>query len=175
MTAQEKNSPELVGNPAGEPKLLQGTLEIPEGLLNSKDPDIKETIDRYFLRFNLWHLLSRSYLMIRSFHSKQNCPAILIILHGLWLSQTYYHGFINPDSNSIVIRIRLSAHGQSSKLERRAMSNQWQKRHPQIEKIIDLNKNLLSEMRRWTWKIIEHIKIGLIALTGMGIYYICDV
>jgi hypothetical protein len=52
-TAQEKGHPELVGNPAGEPKLLQGTLEIPEPVLNSRDPDIKETVDRYFKRFHV--------------------------------------------------------------------------------------------------------------------------
>ncbi|MGD0022609.1 MAG: hypothetical protein ABSC54_09940, partial [Smithellaceae bacterium] len=53
MTAQEKGHPELVGNPAGEPKLLQGTLEIPEVVLNSPDPDIKETVNHYFKRFHL--------------------------------------------------------------------------------------------------------------------------
>jgi hypothetical protein len=46
---------------------------------------------------------------------------------------------------------------------------------PQIEKLIDLNKNALSEMRRLNLKSkFEHFRIGLIALTGAGIYYICD-
>jgi hypothetical protein len=47
-TVQKKFYPWLVGNPSGEPKLLQGTIEIPENILNSDNKDIKEIIDNYF-------------------------------------------------------------------------------------------------------------------------------
>lgn len=51
-TVQKKFYPELIGHPSGEPKLLQGAIEIPEELLNSADPDIRSTVDKYFREFN---------------------------------------------------------------------------------------------------------------------------
>lgn len=51
-TVQKKYHPELVGHPSGEPKLLQGAIEIPDEVLNSADPDIRGTVDRYFREFN---------------------------------------------------------------------------------------------------------------------------
>jgi hypothetical protein len=51
-TAQKKFNPDLVGNPDGEPKLLQGTIEVPDALLNSDNPEIRRVIDRYFRDFN---------------------------------------------------------------------------------------------------------------------------
>jgi hypothetical protein len=42
-----------VGNPAGEPKLLQGTIEIPGELLESGEPEVKKIIDTYFREYNL--------------------------------------------------------------------------------------------------------------------------
>jgi hypothetical protein len=53
LGVQQKKYPELVGKPSGEPKLLQGTLEIPEDVLDSRDPDIKGAVERYLRRFNL--------------------------------------------------------------------------------------------------------------------------
>lgn len=52
-TLQKKYYPELIGNPSGEPKLLQAAIEIPEYVLNSADPDIKNAVDKYFREFNL--------------------------------------------------------------------------------------------------------------------------
>jgi hypothetical protein len=52
-TLQKKYYPELIGNPSGEPKLLQAAIEIPEEILNSSDPEIKNTVDKYFREFNL--------------------------------------------------------------------------------------------------------------------------
>jgi hypothetical protein len=157
---------------------LQGTLEIPEGLLNSKDPDIKETIDRYFLRFNL---------VAFAFQVISDDKKVFIQSKIVQRSSLSYmdYGFrrritmdlVNPDSNSIVIPdTAFSAMAKSSKLEApRDEQSMTKKEIPQIEKIIDLNKNLLSEMRRLNLKNkFEHIKIGLIALTGTGSYYICD-
>jgi hypothetical protein len=51
-TVQKKNHPDLVGHPSGEPKLLQGAIEIPDELLNSSDPEIKSVVDKYFREFN---------------------------------------------------------------------------------------------------------------------------
>lgn len=51
-TVQKKFHPELVGHPSGEPRLLQGAIVIPEDILNSSDPDIKNTVDKYFREFN---------------------------------------------------------------------------------------------------------------------------
>ena len=178
MNAQEKGHPELVGNPAGEPKLLQGTLEIPEALLNSNDPDIKETIDRYFLRFNLAAF---------AFQVVADDEKVFIqskIIQRASLSYMDYDfrrritmDLVNPDSNSIVIPdLVFTAMAKSSMLD---MPSDWQsmtkKDIPQIEKLIALNKNALSKMRTLKLKSkFEHIKTGLMALTGAGIYYIGD-
>jgi hypothetical protein len=178
MTAQEKNSPELVGNPAGEPKLLQGTLEIPEGLLNSNDPDIKETIDRYFRRFNL----AAFAFQVIADNKKVFIQSKIIQRASLSYMDYDFRrritmDLVNPDSNSIVIPdLAFTAMAKSSTLD---VPRDWQsmtkKDIPQIEKLIDLNKNVLWKMKRLKLKSkFEHIKIGLMALTSAGIYYICD-
>jgi hypothetical protein len=51
-TAQKKYFPELVGNSDGEPKLLQGTIVIPDDILDSSDAEIRNTVSRYFGEFN---------------------------------------------------------------------------------------------------------------------------
>lgn len=51
-TVQKKHHPELVGHPSGEPRLLQGAIEIPDEVLNSSDPEIKSVVERYFSEFN---------------------------------------------------------------------------------------------------------------------------
>ena len=119
MNAQEKGHPELVGSPAGEPKLLQGTLEIPEELLNSNDPDIKETIDRYFRRFNL------KAFAFQVTADDQNVFIRSKIIQRASLSYMDYDfrrcitmELVNPDSNSIVIPdTAFGAMAKSSKLE----------------------------------------------------------
>ena len=58
----------------------QGTLEIPEAVLKSSDRDIKDTIDRYFRRFNLEAFAFQSQLTTRKFSfkaklsSEPHCP-----------------------------------------------------------------------------------------------------
>lgn len=52
-TVNRKFDPWMVGNINGVPKNLQGTLEIPKSILNSKHPKVKKIIDTYFRRFHL--------------------------------------------------------------------------------------------------------------------------
>jgi hypothetical protein len=178
MNDQEKGHPELVGNPAGEPKLLQGTLEIPEQLLNSKDPDIKETIDRYFRRFNLkafafqvtaddQKVFIRSKMIQRASLSYMDYDFRRRITMEL----------VNHDSNSIVMpELAFTAMAKSAALE---APRDWQlmtkKDIPQIEQLIARNKSVLWKMRILKLKSkLAHIKTGLMAVAGAGIYYICD-
>lgn len=174
-TAQEKGHPELVGNPAGEPKLLQGTLEIPDATLNSPDPDIKETVDRYFRRFNLAAF---------AFSVRADDKRVFIqskIIQRASLSYMDYDfrrritmNLVNPDSNSIVIPdLDFTVMARSSRLE---VPKDWQsatkKDLPEIESLIKRNKNALWEMKKVNLKKkFEHIKIGLIDLLGVAIYY----
>jgi hypothetical protein len=174
-TVQEKDSPELLGNPAGEPKLLQGTLEIPERLLHSPDPDIKETIDRYFIRFNL---LAFAFSVMAD---DKNVVIESKIIRRDSLSFMDY-GFrrritmnlVNTDSKSIVIPdLGFTAMARSSVLE---VPQSWQSKSkkdlPEIEKLIALNKNVLWEMKILNLKQkIEHIKVGLMTLLVSCIYY----
>jgi hypothetical protein len=84
---------------------------------------------------------------------------------------------VNPDSNSIVVPdTAFSAMAKASTLEApRDGQSMTKKDIPQIEKLIALNKNALSKMRTSNLKNkLEHIKVSLMALTGAGIYYICD-
>jgi hypothetical protein len=178
MNAQEKGHPELVGNPAGEPKLLQGTLEIPEQLLNSKDPDIKKTIDRYFRRFNM---------VAFAFQVTADDQKVFIqskMIQRASLSYMDYDfrrritmNLVNPDNNSIVIpALAFTAMAKSSTLEApRDWQSMTKKDIPQIKKLIALNKNVLWKMKILNLKSkLEHIKTGLMATTGAGIYYIYD-
>jgi hypothetical protein len=178
LTAQEKGHPELVGNPAGEPKLLQGTLEIPEPVLNSQDPDIKETIDRYFKRFNLAAF---------AFSVMADDEKVFIqskIVQRASLSYMDYDfrrhitmDLVNTDNTNIVIPdLAFTTMAKSSRLK---VPKNWQamtkKDIPEIEKLMELNKNVLWEMRILNLKgKFEHIKNGLLALVGTGIYYAFD-
>jgi hypothetical protein len=178
LTAQEKGHPELVGNPAGEPKLLQGTLEIPEPVLNSQDPDIKETIDRYFKRFNLAAF---------AFSVMADDEKVFIqskIVQRASLSYMDYDfrrhitmDLVNTDNTNIVIPdLAFTTMARSSRLE---VPKNWQamtkKDIPEIEKLMNLNKNVLWEMRILNLKgKFEHIKTSLLVLSGVGIYYAFD-
>jgi hypothetical protein len=177
-TAQEKGHPELVGNPAGEPKLLQGTLEIPEPVLNSRDPDVKEAVDRYFQRF---HLAAFAFSVIAD---DKNVFIQSKIVQRASLSYMDYDfrrritmDLVNADSNSIVIPdLAFTAMAGSSKLE---VPKDWQtmtkKDIPEIEKLMKLNKNVLWEMKILNLKgKFEHIKTSLMELLGAGIYYAYD-
>jgi hypothetical protein len=55
-TVEQSEHPSLVGSAFGEPKLLLATLEIPDALLKSSEPAVKQTIDLYFRRFHRAHL-----------------------------------------------------------------------------------------------------------------------
>jgi hypothetical protein len=178
MHAQEKGHPELVGNPAGEPKLLQGTLEIPEQLLSSKDPDIKETIDRYFRRFNL-----KAF----AFHVTADDQKVFIQSKMIQRASLSYMDYdfrrritmdlVNHDSNSIVMpELAFTAMAKSPTLEApRDWQSMTKKDNPQIKQLIARNKNVLWKMRILNLKNkLEHIKTGLMAVAGAGIYYICD-
>jgi hypothetical protein len=54
-TVQQKEHPTLVGSPLGEPKLLVATLEVPDALLQSDDPQTRALLDTYFRRFHHVH------------------------------------------------------------------------------------------------------------------------
>jgi hypothetical protein len=54
-TAEQKEHPDLVGSILGEPKLLVGTLEVPQELLESTDPATRTLVDTYLRRFHRVH------------------------------------------------------------------------------------------------------------------------
>jgi len=174
-TVQEKDSPELLGNPAGEPKLLQGTLEIPERLLHSPDPDIKETIDRYFIRFNLAAFAFSVMADDRNVVVKSKIvrrDSLSFMDYGFRRRITM--DLVNTDSKSIAIPdLGFTAMARSSMLEaphgRQSMSKMDA---PEIEELIERNKNALCEMKILNLKQkIEHFKAGLLTLVGSYIYY----
>lgn len=177
-TAQEKGNPELVGNPAGEPKLLQGTLEIPEQVLNSRDPDIKETVDRYFKRF---HLAAFAFSVMaddkKVFIQSKIVQRASLSYMDYDFRRRITMDLANTDCNSIVIpHLAFRAMAGSSRLE---VPKDWQtltkKNLPEIQKLMELNKNVLWEMKILNLKgKFEHIKNGLMALIGAGIYYAFD-
>ena len=147
-------------------------------MLNSNDPDIKETIDRYFRRFNL-----KAF----AFQVTADDQKVFIQSKMIQRASLSYMDYdfrrritmelVNPDSNSIVIpELAFTAMAKSSTLEApRDWQSMTKKDNPQIEKLIALNKNVLGEMRRLKLKNkFEHIKTGLLAVAGAGIYYICD-
>jgi len=174
-TAQEKAHPELVGNPAGEPKLLQGTLEIPEPVLNSPDPDIKETIDRYFKRF---HLAAFAFSVIaddkKVFIQSKIVQRASLSYMDYDFRRRITMDLVNTDSNSIVIPdLTSTAMAGSSRLE---VPKNWQsmtkKDIPEIGELLKQNSNVLWEMRMLNLKgKFEHIQTGLMNLLGAGIYY----
>ena len=179
-TAQAKGNPELVGNPAGEPKLLQGTLDIPEDVLNSSDPDIKETVNRYFKRFNLAAF---------AFSVMADDKSVFIQSKMIQRASLSYMDYdfrrritmdlVNTDHNSIVVIPEL-AFTAIAKMPGLEVPKNWQsmahKDLPEIKKLIKFNKNALWDMKILNLKgKIEHIKIVLMDLLGLGIYYIYNV
>jgi hypothetical protein len=81
-TVQMTEHPDLVGSPFGEPKLLVGTLEVPEKYLDSKDPIVRKTIDKYFRRFHHVHgafsiTASDTEVRVRSRIIQRDSPSFL--------------------------------------------------------------------------------------------------
>lgn len=52
LLPQEAEDPRQIGRPYGQPKLLYGTLVIPDSVLHSHDPEIDKIVKEYFLRFH---------------------------------------------------------------------------------------------------------------------------
>jgi len=178
MTAQEKGAPELVGNPAGEPKLLQGTLEIPERVLHSRDPDIREAVDRYFRRF---HLVAFAFEVVaddkKVFIRSKRVQRASLSYMDYDFRRRLTMNLVNPDGGSIMIPdLAFTAMAKSSSLEipenRQTMT---EKDIPDMEKLLKLNKSVLWKMKLLHLKeACHHIEIGLMASAGAVIYYTCD-
>jgi hypothetical protein len=178
MTAQAKNTPESVGNPAGEPKLLQGTLEIPERVLNSSDPDIRRTVDKYFKRFNLiaYAFLIRADDRNVFIRSKRIQRASLAYMDydfrrrvTMNLENTDPCGIVVPDQAFVKI-------AKSPELE---IPKEWRemtgKDSSEITKLIRLNKNALWKIKYLNLKgKLKHFANGLLGIGASGFYYLCD-
>ena len=175
---QEKGHPELVGNPAGEPKLLQGTLEIPDAVLNSSDPDIKETVDRYFRRY---HLIAFAFSVTaddeKVFIQSKLVQRASLSYMDYDIRRRITLNLVNADRSTLVI-----PDGNFTAMARRAsldIPKDWQSANPgdasEVRRLLKRNEDALREMRMLNLRNrFEHFKNGLIALTGAGAYYICN-
>lgn len=178
MAEQAKNAPEAVGHPAGEPKLLQGTLEIPAGVLNSDDPDIRQAVDKYFKRFNLiaYAFLIRADDRKVLIKSKRIQRASLAYMDydfrrrvTMELENTEPGGIFVPDLAYVKT---VKSPGLEIPKELREMTA---KDIPEIKKLIRLNKNALWKIKYLNLKSkLKHFGNGLLGVAASGFYYLCD-
>jgi len=178
MTSQEKNAPEMVGNSEGEPKLLQGTLEIPQQALNSRDPDIRQTVNGYFRRF---HLAAFAFLVSaddkRVFIKSKLIQRASLSYMDYDFRRRVTMDLVNPDNNGIVVPdLTFTFMARAPELE---IPENWQtmteKDLPAIRRLLKLNKNALWKMKMSNRKDkLKHFGTGLLGVAGSVFYYVCD-
>ena len=173
---QKKYIPELIGHPSGEPKLLQGAIEIPPDLLNSSDPEIKNIIDNYFLEFNLQPIAFTVSADDRKVFIKSK-----ILQRSLYKSMDYeLRGCIkidlvnddydkNPDAEKfftpMAIRPGLEIPADTASLTKKDI--------PAVDKLIELNKNALEEIQNINKKLKrENCTSGCVSSCILPVYYI---
>jgi hypothetical protein len=178
MTAQRKQFPELVGNPSGEPKMLQGTLEIPEQLLFSRKPDIKNTVDRYLRRF---HLVPFAFKI-----AADDGRVMIESKLAQRVSNTYMDYAIREriemdlsnvsNSTGIVKDQFFTAIARMPVLDvQGAWLSYTKKEIPLIKKLISLNKKALAIIEKLNRKFQEdHFKTGSLHAIGSVTYYLFD-
>ena len=175
-TEQKKNFPELVGSPAGEPKLLQGTIEIPDSILNSSDPDIKGAVDKYFRNFNLVPLVfmvtaDDKRVIIKSKIIQRNLEKNMSYEYRKRIKLDLSSGEDNAASHSMMFYTSLA------ELPELEIPDDWTsmtgKDTGKVKKLIELNNNALKEMRKLKFRLqIENLKSGLSSALGVSAYYL---
>lgn len=177
-TVQEKDFPELIGSPAGEPKLLQGTIDIPKNILDSKDKEIKKVIDTYFRDFNLVpiafkvaadddRVIISSRIIRRSLNKWKDYKIRSRINMDL----------VNADSPAGVnADMFYTSLANIPALEVPDDRQSFTKADiPRIDALIELNKKTLKEIKDIAAKFrAEHLKAGAESALGSVIYYIFD-
>ncbi len=177
-TEQKKFYPELVGNPAGEPKLLQGTIEIPAEILSLSDPDVKKIIDTYFRDFNLLPFAFKvsaddGKVVIRSKVIQRNLKNNL----NYEVRGRVSMDLISEDSATGVKKDMF--YTSIANLPILEIPEDWQsftaKDIPRIDECIDTNKKSLLELEnlRATFRA-ENLKAGGVSAVGSTAFYIFD-
>jgi len=176
--AQGQRHPELMGHPAGEPKVLQGTLEIPDAALNSTDPDIKETIDRYFRRFNLIAFAfsvtaDDEKVFIRSKRVQRASLAYMDydVRRRITLNLVNLHAKSAP-----IPDLACTALARSAGLEvPKGWLSSGLKNRAEVRDLLKLNEEALWDLRKLNLRYkLDHFNNGMVALTGAGIYYVMN-
>jgi len=177
--AQEKGHPELVGNPAGEPKLLQGSLVIPDQVLRSTDPDIKKAVDCYFRRFNRIafafsvraddeKVYIRSKVIQRASLSYMDYDCRKRVILDLFNT---HPGRITAPDGVFTGMARTAAPDVAPDGRVRAKKPDL----PELHVLLKSNEDALREMRYANMRSkLRYAGRGLAALLGAGIYYVFD-
>ena len=172
-TVQKKYHPELVGHPSGEPRLIQGAIVIPEDILNSSDPDIKGTVDKYFREFNKEpiaftvsaddrQVLIESKTLQRSLRKNLSYEFRGSLKFNL-INENYRNGYL---TKSIFIAIagnpELEIPGDTSAI---TLSG--------VDSLIALNKKALDDLKSLNKKIKrESCSSGCVSSCILPVYYI---
>ncbi len=175
-TVQKKYFPELIGSPDGEPKLLQGTIEFPDNILDSPDPYIKNIADNYFRQFNRQpvaftvtaddrRVFIRSKTLQRSLDKKmdyefRDCIKIDLVnedYHGKSDTEGFFTSIaVNPDLELIS-----------------DISDMTKKDVPLLFKLIELNQNALDEIQNRNKNLKSaSCTSGCVSLCILPVYYI---
>lgn len=177
--AQEKGHPELVGNPAGEPKLLQGSLVIPDQALRSTDPDIKKAVDCYFRRFNRIafafsvraddekvyiqsKVIQRASLSYMGYDFRKRVILNLVNTDPGWI--------IAPDAVFTALARKAALDVPPDGRVRGKILDL-----PKRQRLLKSNEDALRDMRYANLRNkLRYAGCGLTALVGAGVYYIFD-
>lgn len=176
-TEQKKFYPELVGNPAGEPKLLQGTIEIPGELLESGEPEVKKIIDTYFREYNLVPLAFKvsaddGKVLIRSRTVQRNLKNNM----NYEVRKRVTMEFVSEDAGPTGVKKDMF-YTSIANLPVLEIPEDWQNFTAadisRIDECIDMNKKSLRELENLRAKFrSENLKGGGISAMGSTVFYI---
>ena len=175
---QKKIQPELIGHSEGEPKLLQGTIDIPEDILNSGNAEIKEIIDRYFRNLNLVPMafkisaddgavvlsskrIQRSLDDNMKYRLRKN--VIIYFKNGNRGGSFSENGFYSSIANAPALTEAGILPEESANYRKRMSS------------LLNANRKALREMRILHLKFKkDNLRAGAVSVFGSAVYYLFD-
>jgi hypothetical protein len=174
VTVQKKDYPELVGNPSGEPKLLQGTIEIPPEVLASENPDIRKTVDTYFKEFNLVPLAFKVYADDEKISIASRLIQRDIKTMNYEIRKLTYMELSNRDYRADEYNGFYSSRTQRPDLRIPSDVSQLRKKDiPEIDACITRNRKALNDLIDLLSRIRdEQLKAGLLSTFGSAAYYL---
>ncbi len=179
-TPQMQANPEMIGTIYGEPKLLVGTLEIPDAILNSTDPDIEFLIDSYFRKLHHAHTAlaisaNDVKVEIRTRLARRQSTKYLdyAFYRPLKITVTRTQG---AEEREQIIENGFTYLASAPFLSSPASSEEHslREKNPSFfyDRLLARNELFLKEIKRiYSERKKEHLRNGLVAAAGVAVFY----